>query len=345
MTDTAVPAVGSPTITSAPPTATASPEPTLTHTVILTPTETASPTPSATATATDTVIPTATPSQTALPTMTPTVASDLTIVGATPAPHLWLARPVDEEAWNKADRFYPYGATGEDLYAVHHGVEFINGTGTVIYAVAPGVIAVAGDDAVEGNYAYRADFYGQVIVLELDQTYQDQPVYALYGHLSEMYVEPGQRVDVGEPLGEIGMTGVALGPHLHFEVRVGENSYWATRNPELWLKPLPGNGLIVGRVVNGEGKLLPEALVAVSHNETPDAAYRQAWTYTTRDIKIDDVRRLDGVNPDDGWIENWVLGDVPAGDYLVAVRVNGEVYKQVVTVSDGQASYVVLVVD
>jgi hypothetical protein len=98
-------------------------------------------------------------------------------------------------------------------------------------------------------------------------------------------------------------------------------------------------------VVTAEGDLLPEALIAISKAAAPDQAYRQTWTYSTRDITIDDVRRLDSVNSDDAWPETWAIGDLPAGTYVVGVKVNGEAYTEQVTVRDGEISYVVLVVE
>ena len=329
-------------------TSTLAPAATMTGTSSQTPTDTRTPPPTETAepTATDTPTSTETPTDTATPrpSSTPSGPVDLREIGQPPVPHLWLARPVSEDVRDRADRFYPYGATGEDLYPVHHGIEFINPTGTQLYAVAPARVEVAGTDD-DGSYSYRNYFYGQLVVLRLEQKHDERPVFVLYGHLSRVLVQEGQLVDPGEPIGEIGATGVALGPHLHMEVRVGENSYWTTRNPELWLKPLPGFGTIAGRVVGPDGKLLPEALVAISRAEAANTPWRQAWTYTTRDIEIDGARRVDGVNPDDGWLENWVLGDVPAGDYVVGVRVNGEAYTEHVTVLDGEVSYVVLAVE
>ena len=43
----------------------------------------------------------------------------------------------------------------------------------------------------------------------------------VYAHLSRIDVKKGQRIDQGQKLGAVGMTGWATGPHLHFEFRVG----------------------------------------------------------------------------------------------------------------------------
>ena len=42
--------------------------------------------------------------------------------------------------------------------------------------------------------------------------------HTLYGHLSVIYVDEGDKVDMGERIGLGGYTGFGTGPHLHFEV-------------------------------------------------------------------------------------------------------------------------------
>ncbi len=56
--------------------------------------------------------------------------------------------------------------------------------------------------------------YGNLVVIEHDLNYQ-----TYYGHLSQIKVRVGQRVETGETVGLVGATGRATGPHLHFEVR------------------------------------------------------------------------------------------------------------------------------
>jgi len=301
------------------PTATATPTATFTPTL--------TPTPTATATRTPTATPTPAPSRTPRPSPTPTVP---TPTPAAAADHLWLSHPLGPEA--EGDRYpgsyFPYGATGGGRYHLHHGVDYTNPAGTPVLAAAAGRVIVAGDD-LEVVYGVKPDFYGNLVIQELDQAFNGQRVFVLYGHLSEVLVEEGQRLETGQVLGLVGMTGVAIGNHMHLEVRLGSNDYGSTRNPVLWLRPEPGQGVIAGLVLDAAGEPVPEVPVTFFRAAEPNKWWRQIQTYANEEI-----------NPDDQLGENLALGYVPAGDYLVKVQIGDRSYVQPVTVKPGDIAFV-----
>lgn len=195
--------------------------------------------------------------------------------------------------------------------------------------MAPASVLFAGSD-VEVTIGAIPDFYGQLIILRLDQLYRDQPLYVLYGHLSAIYVIQGEHVETGQPIGAVGMTGIAMGPHLHLEVRLGDNSYESTRNPGLWLEPWPGRGTLAGRLLNAEGRTLPEASVLIYRAQDAEHPWRVVPVYG------DDP----GIHPDDEWGENFLLADVPAGQYRLAARVDGRIVSAEVVVEPGKTTFV-----
>ena len=67
----------------------------------------------------------------------------------------------------------------------------------------------------KGGYVPGYAGYGKVVLLKLPRGYT-----ALYAHLSNVAVKPGQRVRKGQRLGLAGCTGSCSGTHLHFEVRL-----------------------------------------------------------------------------------------------------------------------------
>jgi len=230
----------------------------------------------------------------------------------------------------QASRFYPYGTTANGLYFLHCGVDIGNPSGTPVLAVASGTVIVAGADQTE-VYGLKPNFYGQLVVVQLDREFREQPVFVLYGHLSRVAARVGQQVTTGDVLGEVGMTGVAIGPHLHFEVRVGANTYSDTRDPELWLKPLPGHGTIAGQLLDAQGNPIPEAIINFHRAEEPDRRWRETWTYASN-----------RVNPDEEWGENFVMGDAPAGSYVLKTRTGGRLYTNEVEVEAGKTSLVII---
>ncbi|HAB58177.1 MAG: hypothetical protein CL433_11460 [Acidimicrobiaceae bacterium] len=88
----------------------------------------------------------------------------------------------------------------------HTGVDIGAATGNPIWASKDGRVIFAG---WKGGY-------GNTVVM----VHGDGSVTTLYAHMSVIHAAPGDRVDQGEVIGEIGSTGFSTGPHLHFEVRV-----------------------------------------------------------------------------------------------------------------------------
>ena len=229
---------------------------------------------------------------------------------------------------------YPYASTGRGQYRLHAGIDIQNPLGTPALAVADGTVVYAGDDKTFA-WGDGKDFYGNLIVVELDRRHHDQPVYYLYGHLSEILVALGDRVKAGQVVGSVGSTGIALGPHLHVEVRVGGDSYADTRNPELWLKPFPGYGTIAGRVVTADGCAVAGLLLRL---DRVDGGKNRWWPEANT--------YLAGMpNSDEEWGENFLFADAPVGQYKISFTLGGQVYEKVVSVKDGETSTVSFEVD
>jgi len=105
---------------------------------------------------------------------------------------------------------------------MHKGVDYAAPTGTPIMA--------AGDARVQFVGNQRG--YGNVVILDHGRGYT-----TLYGHMSRFAnnIQRGQRVKQGAVIGYVGSTGMATGPHLHYEFRVnGEH-----RNPTAVTMPPP----------------------------------------------------------------------------------------------------------
>jgi murein DD-endopeptidase MepM/ murein hydrolase activator NlpD len=104
--------------------------------------------------------------------------------------------------------------------AMHEGVDIPVRTGTTILATAEGVVRLA------KNIYTPHKSYGREIVIDHGNGYQTR-----YAHLSKILVRSGQRVNRWEAIGEVGDTGRAEGPHLHYEVIFKGNK----QNPEYFI--------------------------------------------------------------------------------------------------------------
>lgn len=283
--------------------------------------------------------PTNTPRPTKTPSPSPTLEPTATPIYLTE--HFLFGRPVPPDANSIIPAWtYLYGDTQHGDQAVHHGEEFVNPIGTPLIAVADGTVVVAGDDSVprcgpNGTTlcGESTNFYGNLVVVKSDQTYNNQPVFTMCGHMHSISVQVGQHLQAGEQFGTVGDTGVAIGPHCHFEVRLGVNDYAHTRNPILWMRPLPGTGAVAGLVEDRNGNSVHGVNVTLlQDNETQD--YVQDTETYGRDAHP-------AVNPDDQLHENWAMGDLKAGKYLVSATVGGLYYLRHITITDGHLTFIV----
>jgi hypothetical protein len=257
--------------------------------------------------------------------------------------HFILQRPIDFPANDLIDPTYRYGSTAKGTRDPHHGVEFSNASGTPVHAAAAGSVLFAGADS-EAVYSPWPNYYGNLIVIQ-----HSDELFTLYAHLSKINVVTGQTVFTGDKIGEVGRTGVAIGSHLHFEVRHGRGEdYFATQNPELWLLPAKdANGRPFGTlmisVMDQDRNLIKYAEFTIQYHlekSEPPAKSYYGITYSA-DMLNGDTRST----PQSGSVdENAALGELSAGHYRIAVNANGKVNERWVEVESGKLTQVVFIV-
>lgn len=252
-----------------------------------------------------------------------------------PQDHFYFTSPIAAYDIDSAYSTYPYGGVFfEDV--VHTGIDIPGDIGIPIVAAGSGTVIYAGQGVYrQGNDVYD-DPYGKAVVIEHDFSYQGQPLFTLYAHLDEIQVEKGQYLDTGEQIGLMGNTGKTTGPHLHFEVRLGSNEYFATRNPDLWISPPQGWGVLVGQIHTYVGYPLEQQIV---------------WLYPTEDNPalgpINDVGwksssyQNEAINPDPYYKENFTLANLPAGKYYIHIPVTsiGLSYSKEIEIKPGQVTF------
>jgi murein DD-endopeptidase MepM/ murein hydrolase activator NlpD len=91
----------------------------------------------------------------------------------------------------------------------HPGLDLWAKTGDSVSSAASGTV----------DYAGPAGTYGNLVIVKHENGYSTR-----YAHLSHVGVKVGEHVDVGQQLGNAGSTGLSDAPHLHFEVRKGDQA-------------------------------------------------------------------------------------------------------------------------
>jgi len=283
--------------------------------------------------ATETFAPTiTTPSSTQTPqppTLTPTPELPCSAEWCIQAGDFWLNRPISPEYNDRVDPYYRFGTTQYNTLMVHSGVEFVNDSGTPVLAAAQGVVVYAGTDR-SVLVGPQLECYGNVIVLEHHHPVSEEIFYTLYGHLSEIQVETGEELSAAQPIGAVGATGVAEGSHLHFEVRLGENSYLNAVNPELYLLPPVSSvagepdGVLLVRLYDRLGnRLRTDDVSVIPLDANPAQTPLYPEMYAGR------------AGPSQAWEEGLVIGDLEPGTYRIIVVLQGYSMEQTVEIRSG----------
>ncbi|MBA0124813.1 M23 family metallopeptidase [Haloechinothrix sp. YIM 98757] len=100
----------------------------------------------------------------------------------------------------------------------HNGIDIAAPIGSPIHAAADGTVIEAGP----------ASGFGLWVRIQHDDGH-----VSVYGHMNSYSVAPGQRVEAGQQIAEVGNRGQSTGPHLHFEVWQGDGG--AKLDPLTWL--------------------------------------------------------------------------------------------------------------
>lgn len=248
----------------------------------------------------------------------------------------WLRRPIDRTDNWFIDQTYRYGSTMGGFFQEHQGVEFNNPDGTPVMAAAAGRVIYAGE-AEKGalTVAIRHD----TTVTAKGRTYR---LFSIYYHNSALRVKVGARVKAGQVISRVGNTGRATNDHLHLELAISPTDSIAaivdstqrypayTTNPELWLEPLPGTGVVAGQVFDSSGAPVQQARIyGITKRDPIDTPFSFAETYGEHG------------HSHPLYQEHFAVGDVPAGTYVIGVEIAGKKVFRRVTVEPGLLTWVV----
>jgi murein DD-endopeptidase MepM/ murein hydrolase activator NlpD len=248
----------------------------------------------------------------------------------------WLGRPVARTDNPYNDQTYRWGSTmGGAISVQHQGIDINVPGGTNVLAIDDGTVVHAGP----------AEAGAQTVVVRHDSMLQAPQgrlhVFSTYYHNTTLLVRAGQRVTRGQALARAGSTGRATNDHVHLEVHASpvdslplivdpEVLYPPyTTNPELWIEPMPGTGVVAGQVWDAAGRPVANAriygLVKPEPHETP---FSYAETYGSR------------TRPDPVYGEHFAVTDVPPGEYDLGTTIEGQRVFRRVRVEAGKVTWV-----
>ena len=243
--------------------------------------------------------------------------------------------PIPSPGSDIVEPTYRFGSTQFGEKIPHDGVEMINPEGTPVVAAAPGKVVFAGNDRTFKRGRFT-NFYGNIIILEHKFENYSVPVYSFYAHLSEILVNQDDVVSQGQLIGRVGATGKAFTNHLHFEVRIGDILLQNARNPELFLPLLPsndgiGSGVLIGALRSIAGNPIPGASVVIQkivdgQIQSSSSIYVETYSKTSYG--------------DEHWNENFVVSNLPAGEYRVSAYAYQYFLEKFITINADEYTFV-----
>jgi len=240
--------------------------------------------------------------------------------------HFYFNRPLSLSTSHKLNVDYRYGYYYPDEDVVHTGIDIAGSRGDAVLAAAPGKVIFAGFGLLNGANDSE-DPYGLAVMLRHSFSYEGYTIYTVYAHLDKVSVTKGAWLESGDKVGTIGMTGNTSGPHLHFEIRIENSNGDKVQNPELWLAPLVGYGVLAGQIETTYGMMMTTKTLWLKSLESG-----KTWTLITYAPKTKQV--------DDYYRENFAIGDLPLGDYEISTYYNGLIYKREIFIAPGAVNYI-----
>jgi murein DD-endopeptidase MepM/ murein hydrolase activator NlpD len=254
--------------------------------------------------------------------------------GVNPHDHFLFERPISVEYVNWSSE-YTYGVKLEEFTLTHTGIDIRAQENAPVLAAGDGVVQWSGFGL--NVFGHEDDPYGYSVVIRHNFGYQGQALYTVYSHLSEVDVTSGDKVKVGEMIGKVGETGNATGPHLHFEVRLGENQLYSIQNPLLWISPPIGTGILVGDIRTSYNIHIPypstnEIYSQGNRIKLINLETKEEFTFTTYGSTTE-------VKSDPYYQENLVVPDLPAGQYEIQIKHYDEEFTQEIEIKSGEITY------
>ncbi|NPA26047.1 MAG: M23 family metallopeptidase [Chloroflexi bacterium] len=273
-------------------------------------------------------------------------------------PPVWLP-PAYPNPWAPSShdhflfgRIYPPGiediplpsyrfAARNDRGGIHGGIDIPAPEGTPVLAIGSGRVVWTGEGLLAGH-PRAGDPYGLAVAIRHDLGWQGWTLYTIYAHMSAIWVKSGQWVAQGTPIGAVGETGHADGPHVHLEIRYSDQGPRPPAglpflNPELWIAPPMGWGVLVGQVLNDRDLPIDYHPLTLEPLDWSRDIY-PLWQWRHK-LETHTYARKPGITPDPYYQENFAINNLPAGRYKITMTWNEKTYEAVLRVWPGRVTF------